>query len=243
MSKRNVSKNRPPERTSPLVIGGLIVIAVLVVAVLIRVGQADNPAAVPTVPVPTGIETGVTLEGIHYRGSLEAPVVVVEYEDLRCPYCQQYFLETEPQVLEQYVRAGLVREESHLIAILGSPSISAAEAAYCAGEQGKFWDFRHVAFSNQPPEDTPNGRAEFVKYAEQVGADVAKFTNCFDTQRYRAKVNEATSEAQRVGVESTPTLFVNGVKYQGAIPFMPNEVSSRGLKEILDTALLLAGGG
>lgn len=243
MSKKSVSKAKTPERTSPVVIGGLVVIAALVVLVLIQVGRSDNPAVVATVPAPTGIETGSTEDGHYYRGSLTAKVVVVEYEDLRCPYCQQYFLETEPQVLEQYVRTGLVREESHLIAILGSPSISAAEAAYCAGEQGKYWEFRHVAFTNQPPETTPDGRANFVKYAGQVGVDVSKFTNCFDTERYQSKVNQTTQQAQQVGVESTPTLFVNGVKYQGAIPFLPNANFSHGFKDVLDAALIVAGGG
>ena len=243
MAKKSVARARVRERTSPIVVGGLAVIAILVVLVLIQAGRQDDYAAVSTIPAPTGVETGVTAEGHYYRGRLDAKVILVEYEDLRCPFCRRFFADTEPQILEQYVRQGLVREESRLIAILGSPSVSAAEAAHCAGEQGKFWEFRHVAFTNQPLESNPDGRANFVKYAESLGVDIPKFTTCFDTQRYREKVNQALDEAQAAGVDSTPTFFVNGVKYAGAFPFLPDDNSQVGFKGILDAAVTAAGGG
>jgi protein-disulfide isomerase len=246
VAKRPETKAAQPRndlRTSPLVIGGLVVIAILVVLVLI---QSNNRGAAAAQPVPTyaaqGVETGLTPEGYPYRGSLTAKVIVVEFEDLRCPYCRQYFMDTEPQVLETYVKVGLVREESHLVAFLGPASHAGAEAAACAGDQGKFWEFRHEAFANQKDETaTPVARADFVQYAQTIGLDQAKFTNCFDTLKHSALVDKTMTDAQNRGVQATPSFFVNSTLYQGAFPFTA-EGDQPNFKNILDTALGLLGG-
>lgn len=241
MSKRS-QRAAKAEPTSPWVIGGLIGIAILVVAVLIISTQNQRPAAptgAPDLSSLTDIPTGVTAEGVPYRGSLDAKVVVQEYEDLRCPFCQKYFLETEAQVLEQYVKTGLVRIESHVFPLLGNPSVAATEALECAKEQGKYWEFRHIAFTYQPSEATPDGRDEFVQYAKWAGADSDKFASCFDTQRYRTTVQRAGQAAQAANVTSTPTFIVNGVTYTGAYAFT-GDSTREGFKDILDAALLAA---
>lgn len=222
------------------VIAGIAIIAVLVVAVLIQANRPPTTQAPGLEDLPTGLETGLTPEGHPYRGSLSAKVVVVEYEDLRCPFCRQHFVETEPSILEQYVKAGLVREESRIVPILGSPSVAAAEAAACAREQNKYWEFRHVAFANQPGESDPYGRANLVEFAELAGLEMGKFTTCFDTQRYQSEVEATLREAQSLGVNSTPTFFVNGVKVEGAVPFV-RDGGGQGFKDILDAALQTAG--
>jgi len=238
LSKRT-TKRTTEQKTEWYVIAGIIVIAVLVVAVLIQAGRPQTAQTPGLEDLPTGIETGVTPDGHPYRGSLSAKVVVVEYEDLRCPFCRQHFVGAEPQILEQYVKAGLVREESRIVPILGSPSVAAAEAAACAGEQNKYWEFRHVAFANQPLETDPYGRANLVKFAEAAGLDIGRFTTCFDTQRYQGEVETTLREAQSLGVSSTPTFFVNGVKYEGAVPFERD--GGQGFKDILDAALQAVG--
>ena len=130
---------------------GIVAIAILVVAVLILASiQPDQQVTAPDLSVLQGIPTGVSDEGYPYLGSPDAKVLIVAFEDLRCPFCKGEFLETEPQVLEQYVKPGLVRIESRMIAILGSASIAAGEAVRCAGEQGKYWEYRYTFFSNQP---------------------------------------------------------------------------------------------
>jgi protein-disulfide isomerase len=241
VSKKTARVARNELKTSPWVIGGIVLIAVLVVLVLI---QSSTGGQTPLVGAPDlssleGIPQGITAEGNHYLGSLESKVVVVEYEDLRCPFCQRHFLQTEPSILEQYVRPGLVRIESHGVPLLGSPSVSAAEALACAAEQGKFWEFRHVAFTRQPPETSPDGRAQFLDYAQSVGVDVDLFGACYDTQRYRATVQHNLTASQGLGIDSTPSFFVNGTLYKGALPF-ERDGSTPGFREILDQALAQA---
>ncbi len=241
MSKKS-QRAAPTEKTSPVVIGGLIIIALLVVAVLIMStggNRAAAPAGAPDLSSLQGIPIGVTAEGIHYRGSLDAKVVVKEYEDLRCPFCQRFFLETEPQVIEQYVKTGLVRIESYIIPLLGSPSGAAAEALECAGEQGKYWEYRYIAFTQQPPEETPDGRDQFTQYGQWAGVDADKFASCYDTQRFRNAVQRAMLAAQQANVSTTPTFIVNGITYSGAYPFTGNG-TQQGFKDILDTALAAA---
>lgn len=241
MSKRT-SRSSADLKTSPWVIAGIVAIALLVVAVLVQFGQRNAPMTVAT-PPPDAVAAGLTADGHHYRGSLEAKVVLIEFEDLRCPFCQRYFLQTEPSVIEQYVKAGLVRTESRIIPLLGPASVPIAEAVACAGEQGKYWEFRHVAFTNQAPENNPDGRARFLEFAQAAGvSDMAAFTNCFDTQRYKAQVGQAMNAAQSAGIQVTPTLIVNGVKYEGALSFEAGS-DGPGLKDVLDQALVVAGGG
>lgn len=244
MSKRaQRSKSTDELRTSPWVIVGIIGIAVLVVAVLIQASiQPKAPVTAPDLSVLQGIPTGVSDSGYPFLGSPDAKVAIVVFEDLRCPFCQAEFLETEPQVLAQYVKPGLVRIESRMIAILGSASVAAGEALRCAGDQGKYWEYRHTFFSNQPDETDLPGRENFVQFAQLAGVpELSQFTSCFDSQKYRADVQSTNVAAQQLGVSSTPSFLVNGQLYTGKLPFLTTGAQS-GFKDILDAALAAANG-
>lgn len=242
MSKRTQrAKGAEELRTSPWVIAGIVAIAVLVVAVLIQASvQPEAQVAAPDLSVLQGIPTGVSEEGYPYLGSPEAKVLVVAFEDLRCPFCKGAFDETEPQILEQYVKPGLVRIESRMIAILGSASVAAGEALRCAGDQGKYWEYRQTFFANQPEESVLPGRENFVQFAQLAGVgDMNQFTACFDSQKHRADVDSTNLSAQQAGINSTPSFIVNGQLYTGKMPFLTTSVQ-RGFKDILDTALTAA---
>lgn len=242
MSKRTQRAQSADElKTSPWIIAGIIGIALLVVAVLIRAStQSEKPATAPDLSVLQGLPTGVSETGYPYLGSPEAKVVVVAFEDLRCPFCQGAFLETEPQVLEQYIKPGLVRIESRMIAILGSASVAAGEALRCAADQNKYWEYRHTFFTNQPEESVLPGREDFVLFAQLAGVpNEGQFTTCFDSQKYRSAVAETTNAAQQLGVSSTPSFLVNGQLYAGKMPFLSSG-TQRGFKDVLDAALAAA---
>lgn len=242
MSKRaQRAKSANDLKTSPWVIGGIIAIAVLVVAVLIQASiQPEEQVTAPDLSVLQGIPTGVSADGYPYLGSPDAKVVIVAFEDLRCPFCQGAFLETEPQVLEQYVKPGLVRIESRMIAILGSASVAAGEALRCAADQGKYWEYRHTFFSNQPDESILPGRETFVQFAQLAGVpEMSQFTSCYDSQKYRAEVESTNLAAQQLGVDSTPSFLVNGQLYAGKLPFLTTGAQS-GFKDVLEAALAAA---
>ena len=147
------------------------------------------------------------------QGSATAPVTVVEYSDFQCPFCGRVM----PTLKELRTKYGdkmrLVWKDFPLTQIHPQAFV-AAQAGNCAREQGKFWEFHDKLFANQSAL-----QPEFLKkYAADTGLDTAKFNQCLDTSKYEARVQEALGAGGRLGITSTPTLFVNGRMINGAQP-------------------------
>ncbi len=146
----------------------------------------------------------------HVRGPLEAPVTLVEYGDLECPYCGQ----AEPVVREllrdfgdvRYVWRHLPLSDVHPRAQL------AAEAAEAAADQGAFWEMHDLLLEHQDR----LGPSDLVRYAEQLGLDVERFTNHLQDHAGAARVAEDVDSADLSGVSGTPTFFINGRRHYGA---------------------------
>ena len=146
----------------------------------------------------------------HVRGPLEAPVTVVEYGDFECPFCGQ----AEPAVRElladfadvRYVWRHLPLSDVHPLAQL------AAEAAEAAADQGAFWEMHDVLLAHQ---DALRG-ADLVRYAQELGLDLARFSDALRTRSGAPRVAEDVDSADLSGVSGTPTFFVNGRRHYGA---------------------------
>jgi protein-disulfide isomerase len=144
-------------------------------------------------------------------GAQDAPVVVVEYGDYQCPYCKQFADGPARQLVEDYVDTGQVRFVYRHLAFLGSESAWAAEAAECANEQGRFWDYHDKLFEEQRAENSGALAKDYLKtFATELGLDIEQFNQCLDSDEYRSKVREESNEAQRRQIRSTPSLLVNG---------------------------------
>jgi len=152
------------------------------------------------------------------QGALDAPIVLEEYADFQCPACGLFARETLRQIEEKYVSQGLVRVVFHHFAFIGEESIRAGEAAECAGEQDAFWPYYDTLFANQAGENFGAfGDAHLFEFAAQLKLDPAAFETCMVENRYRAKVLSETNDGRLRGVNSTPTLFINGQKETGVI--------------------------
>jgi protein-disulfide isomerase len=115
------------------------------------------------------------------------------------------------RIEEEYVATGQVRVVYNHFAFIGEESIRAAEAAECAREQGRFWDYADTLFANQRGENRGAFADQYLKsFADGLGLDTLEFNTCLDTRRYRTAVQEATQAGQARGVNSTPSFFVNG---------------------------------
>ncbi len=147
-------------------------------------------------------------------GPVDAPVTIVEFSDYQCPYCQR----AEPtvkQVLQQF--EGKIRfvykhfplESIHPLAR------AASEAAGCAEDQGRFWDYHERVFA------AANGleAAALEGYATELELDLEAFRSCVAERRHADRITTDLADGQGAGVNSTPTFFVNGVKIKGAQPF------------------------
>jgi len=143
-------------------------------------------------------------------GPTDAPVTIVEFSDYQCPYCSR----AEPivkQVLEKY--KGKVRFVYRDFPLSFHPfAAKASEAAQCANDQGKFWEFHDALYADQSKLAVPDMEAT----AGRLGMNAEKFKSCMDTGKYTAEVSKDIADATKAGVNSTPSFFINGVAVVGA---------------------------
>ena len=146
------------------------------------------------------------------RGPDDAPVVIVEFSDFECPFCQRATA-TLGVLLERY--GDQLRFVFKDFPLPNHPhAFKAAEAGNCAHEQGKFWEFHDKLFAAQDALDVPSLKA----YAGELGLDAEAFASCLDEGRHAAAVNRDLSIGRSSGASSTPTLFINGRPIFGALP-------------------------
>jgi protein-disulfide isomerase len=147
------------------------------------------------------------------RGDQAAPITIVEFSDYQCPFCQRVN-PTLDKVRETY--GNKVRIVFKDFPLPNHPlAPKAAEAAHCAGEQGKYWELHDVMFGDQRKLDVPSIKAS----AAGLGLTAAQFDQCLDSGKYAAAVAEDMALGEKLGVNSTPTLYVNGRAVIGAQPF------------------------
>ena len=148
----------------------------------------------------------------YTRGSQDAPVVFVEFADYECPYCQKVNPQLQQLKKEYGDKVALVYKDFPLPMHHGSEK--AAEAARCAGEQGKFWEYHDVLFySRQIDVDALKEHARVLKL------DGDKFDNCLDNGTEAAAVKQDLEEAKSLGLTGTPSFFVNGHFFSGVVDY------------------------
>ena len=177
----------------------LVVLAALSASCTGTPAQPESSAAVQPAP-------------FNVLGQEDAPVSIIEFTDLQCPYCARFALETFPQIRRAYIDTGKVRLAARDLPLpFHEFAIPAAVAARCAGEQGKFWEYREALFAAQPR----LGTEPYDELARQFNLDLAKFDGCRQDGRQEANVRADLELARLNGIGSTPTFvigrMVNGV--------------------------------
>ncbi len=168
-------------------------------------------------------------------GDVDAPVVLVEWADFRCPYCAVFTNETLPVILDEYVDAGLVRYEFRDVAFFGDESVDAAIAVRAAAEQGRFAEYLEVLFSAAPEQGHPDmPREKLIGFARDAGVpDLGTFEAALDRQDLRDAVLASTDEAHRLGVTSVPFFVAGDRALSGA---QPTDLFRQFLDEQLEAA-------
>ncbi len=200
-------KGRAPRRDNmPLLIGGGVVAILLVAALIIINLTQSRPPAAPTMAAG------------RVWGKLEAPVTIDEYADFQCPICAQADRQMA-QVASKYFDTGKAKLVFHNFAFIGQESIWAAEAASCAEDQGKFWDYANLVFASQAGENKGAFSKDNLKvFASKLGLDMTAFNSCLDRDKYASRIQQERDEATAKGLDSTPTFFINGQKLTGNVP-------------------------
>ena len=191
-------------------------------------GTQSDASSAPPLVIPTAdnsaaqqklMET-VVAQARHFKGDPNAPVTIIEFADFQCPFCGRFFAQTEPQINEQYIQSGKVRLGYFNFAFLGQESTWAAEAAECAADQNKFWEYHDKLYSSQSGENQGAFNKDKLKqFAEELGLDTSAFNECLDSGKYTQLIRDESSMASSVGVRSTPTFLINGQPIVGAQPF------------------------
>ncbi len=163
---------------------------------------------------PTTAQVPVNTAGYPAKGRADAPVTLVDFSDFQCPFCARHTTQTMPRLIENYVNTGKLR-----YVFMDNPipshrkAAKAAEAAHCAGDQGKYWEMHNAMFNNQ----VQIGLGKFDEFAQQVGLDAADFSQCMKTGRHAAKVDAAKRIAAQVGARATPTFVIGKTQPNGVV--------------------------
>jgi protein-disulfide isomerase len=219
---RVTAKERHRRREGPprtLIIIGVVGLALALVGVLIF-SSGQNPFA------PVGTVVAITpfpRPAAHQNsmGDPNAPVKIEEYSDFQCPACLAFYKDTEMLIATQYVATDKVYFTYHSMgAWIGSESEAAAEAAYCAGDQGKFWDYHDILFDNWTGENVGAFSTQrLLAFGEALSLNMSDFRSCLDNHKYASQVAQDRAEGDKLGVTATPTFFINGKKIEGSQSF------------------------
>lgn len=148
-------------------------------------------------------------------GSDAAPVTIVEFSDYQCPFCKKHVLNTMPALKSGYIDTGKVRYVFRDFPLdnIHPYARKAAEAAHCAGDQGKFWDMHDLMFQNQTTLQQDNLKG----FAHELELNVEVFTACLDEGTYAKKVDADVTAGSAIGVTGTPKFFIGRKKPDGTM--------------------------
>jgi len=173
-------------------------------------------AAVGDNPTPSAIDMEALLDDDAVRGDKDAPVTIVEWSDFECPFCARFFEQALPSIEEEYIKTGKVKLVYRDFPLsFHTNAQKAAEAAECAGEQGKYWEMHDLLFA----QGVQGGVAGFKQYAKTLGLNTAKFDTCLDSGAMAGEVQQDMADGAAVGIQGTPGFIVNGKLVSGAQPF------------------------
>ena len=151
----------------------------------------------------------ITITDDPFKGDRKARVAVIEFSDYQCPFCGRYVTNTFSQIENDYVETGKVKYVFRDLPLeFHKNAFKAAEAAHCAGEQGKFWEMHDLLFQNQAalaPEQLPG-------YAKSLGLSEAGFSRCMESGQFAAGIKKDIADAGTVGITGTPTFLIGVVQ-------------------------------
>lgn len=228
MSKRQElrEKRAKQQQNQNLMIGGFIILGALLLAFFLigpviadMINPPPPPKAIELKPRPQAVDNAM--------GDPNAPIKIVEYSDYQCPFCKQFSDNVEPQLVENLVKTGKVhftyRSMGNFVSdninrgmsTQNTESIDAAKAAYCAGDQGKYWEYHDIIFANHDGENEGAFKpSRLTAFAQTLGLDMSAFNACVNSNKHQQRAQKDYTDGTAAGVNGTPsfvmTYIVNG---------------------------------
>ena len=208
--------------TKGIIVGAIVAI----IAIGIILSYSSTPSE--TVNLDMGRTHGdvSTAMGSPILGDPSAPITIVEFGDYQCSACYNWFHEHKPAIYENYIATGKANLVFVDLAILGRDSLTAAQASYCAEDQGMYWEYHDLLYNSQESKiDNGWANSERLKaFAFSLGLDMDLFESCLDSGKYAKRVQYNISEAKKHGAQATPTFIIVGPdnqqkQFQGGQPY------------------------
>ncbi|HEU4522359.1 MAG TPA: DsbA family protein [Thermoanaerobaculia bacterium] len=173
---------------------------------LLQSRPAPAAAELPRQPIDISLDP--------VKGEAAAKVALIEYSDYQCPFCSRFGRDAYPQLDEAYIRTGKVKYVFRDLPLdFHKQAFKAAEAAHCAGEQGKFWEMHDQLFANQKQ----LGVEDLQRHAATLGLDAPRFQQCLDSGRFGDAIRKDIREANSAGISGTPTFLIGTVNADGTV--------------------------
>ncbi len=230
---------RQKNRRYILLGAGAVVVILLLLIIVPQLLKNKKPALdfIPITPVPRLQAHGLSM------GDPNAPVKLDIYEDFQCPMCKAFSEQIEPSVVQAYVDTGKVYYTFHQFPFIDTldsakksiESHQAANASMCANEQGRFWDYRDLLFTNWLGENAGSFSNErLLAFARSLDLNMGQFTQCFNAFKYRNEVEQDLVSGDQLGLQGTPAVFVDGKEVKPG--YMPTFAD---MKTAIDAALAI----
>ena len=217
----------------PSLVIGAVISAVVLIVVFVGFDSVTNQPELVMEPTPTIQQAGpskITVEtfldnGSPMLGNPNAPITLIEFGDYQCHFCNVFFHTTEDDILKKYVETGKVRMIFKDYNIIGPDSINASHGAHCANDQGLFWEYHDILYSNWTGENNGWASSEnLTKFAQEIGLDMTKWSECMSAGTHSQTILASNEDARSLELTGTPAFFVIGpdgktTKLFGAQPF------------------------
>jgi len=212
---------------------GAVITSVVIIVVFLGFQGISNETELTMQPTPTVQVSGppkITMDtflenGSPILGNPNAPITLIEFGDYQCHFCNVFFHSTEDDILKNYVETGKVRMIFKDYNIIGPDSITASHGAQCADDQGLFWEYHDILYSNWTGENNGWASSEnLLKFAEEINLDIDEWSECMINTPHSQTILASNNDAKDLGITGTPAFFVIGpdgkvTKLFGAQPY------------------------
>jgi protein-disulfide isomerase len=204
-------------RRTTILLGGLLAAALIVVLVVVLAGGGSDKKTSTTQagePAPGGPETQELLGGIAQDGftlgKADAPLTMIEFNDMQCPVCKEYDATVFPVLIDEYVRTGKMRMEMRLQSFIGPDSVKGGKAVAAAAAQNQAWPYEHLFYVNQGTENSGYVTDDFLRSLGRAvpGLEVDQLMKDKDTPAAQAVLDKGKADFEAAGFDGTPSFLV-----------------------------------
>ncbi len=223
---------------------GAIIASITITLVIFGVNNSSNEIELSIEPIPEMDQIGpkkITMDtflsnGSPILGDPNAPITLVEFGDYQCHYCNVFFQSIEKDILKNYVDTGKVKIIFKDYNIIGEDSVIASQGAHCANDQGLFWEYHDILYSNWTGENNGWASSENLAiFAQQIGLNMNKWSECMKKGSHSQIILKSNDDARTLELTGTPAFFI--INSEGKVSKLFGAQPFEVFKKIFDNQL------